>query len=120
MSCEGHLERAMGAPWVRIEVKGNEKLRLQMIHAFEEADKAELEGKTDTELEILYDEAHALSSEVKRPVLESAKKAMELIMEFYSKRAKTSTVKSRMKPVLLTRSEHSGTKNPDRKVVGFL
>lgn len=69
-SCEGHLERAKGAPWVMFEVIETEKLIRRL----------------KTKFNIFHHKDDALRLEAKKLLFESARKVMDLINEFYANR----------------------------------
>ncbi len=85
-SCEGHLERVQAAPWVDIQVEGTEELEQKASQAFQEAEEGEKAQKPEEELDALFDKAHSLRREARRPMLEEARKVMALLNEFYTDR----------------------------------
>lgn len=85
-SCEGHLNRAIAAPWVDIQVEGTEELQSQVNQAFNDAEAAERAGKSNDELDELFSRANTLHKEAQRPMLKEASRVMELLNVFYSNR----------------------------------
>jgi hypothetical protein len=93
-SCEGHLERAIAAPWVDIAAKGGKKPYQQADVAFRTAQQAYINMTnqsqqahyTEEDIQRLFAEAHRLNREASRPQLEERKKVQALLAEFYQDR----------------------------------
>lgn len=91
-SCEGHLDRAIAAPWIDISVKQTSELTIlhsQADLALNRAEQRELEGADEKELDSLYSEYHRLSKEAGKAQIELVKKASALLSEFYAERKVT-------------------------------
>lgn len=92
-SCEGHLDRGNGGPWVRIEpaetpeMKSLEEKMIPLRRQVDEREEKEKEKKfPSAELEELWDELRILDKELETYHLEEIKKIMALLSEFYKKR----------------------------------
>ncbi len=94
-SCEGHLDHGVAAPWVDIEstlpddrLSQLEKRKSKMADAiWKRFDSKKGYKVTEAELQEmnrLYAEASELRRQIERPTLESLKKIITLLTEFYS------------------------------------
>lgn len=88
-SCEGHHGRGVPAPWVEIQAPVTNEMKAlkeRFSQTMEAIETFEIQGKSDDELEELYQQYHKLSAEVRRPQLEEIRKIILLIGEFYQNR----------------------------------
>lgn len=85
-SCEGHFGRAQAAPWIHLGTEGANSLEQKAEIAFDEADKADREGKPEEELDRVWAKAHSLRQEARRPTLEEAKRLTGYLSNFYKDR----------------------------------
>lgn len=84
-SCEGHLDWGLAAPWVEIEVEGVESLHEKAMEMFDTASNAQEDDHTPYDkVEELFQEAHRMKAEARKPVLEKARQMMSLLGEFYA------------------------------------
>ncbi len=84
-SCEGHLDRAVAAPWVDIISNDTDSLKGKADAAFGLADESvalHIEAQTDQ----LYDEANRLREVAFRPLLLLGEKLLKLMEKFYENR----------------------------------
>ncbi|HLC48930.1 MAG TPA: hypothetical protein VJI96_00915 [Candidatus Andersenbacteria bacterium] len=85
-SCEGHLNWGIAAPWAEIKVEGVDELWKKSSEAFDQAEQAELNNTPTEEIQNLYQNAHKLTAEANRPILEKGQIAMDLLNDFYTNR----------------------------------
>lgn len=88
-SCEGHIDRAIAAPWVDIQAPETDELKQLRVRAkqtWTTIDAAQKAGKPDEDLAPLYQNLHRLNAEVKRPQLKEIQKVTRLLAEFYQNR----------------------------------
>lgn len=91
-SCEGHVDTGHGiaAPWIDIKAKPTTEaagLREASMKLLDDAEKMATEkGYDDVEVAALYKEHHRLNKESRKQELVEAKKAMDLLSEFYAER----------------------------------
>lgn len=88
-SCEGHAEHGTLAPWVEIqapETDETKKLRKRVARTMQTIEALEKQGKSDEELNGLYQTFHRLNEELRRPQLEEIQKVMILLEKFYKDR----------------------------------
>lgn len=88
-SCEGHLQRAIGSPWIDIEPMATsemETLQKEMGDVYDQIEILEKENLDAVELDEMYEKFHALRKQRERFYLEEMKKAVTLLGEFYKGR----------------------------------
>lgn len=88
-SCEGHLDRAVAAPWVDIEPPTTnewEDLWIESDKAFFASKKLREQNGPKPEIKALFDKSKNLLKQARKPTLELAQKLMTILDEYYRDR----------------------------------
>jgi hypothetical protein len=86
-SCEGHVDRAVCAPWIFFTTPGIEELNKQIFHAQEEAMQSSKARKyTYADLFELFEPVHQLRSVADCKHAEDQQKVLSLLDAFYGHR----------------------------------
>ncbi|MEN9328320.1 MAG: hypothetical protein RI947_1128 [Candidatus Parcubacteria bacterium] len=88
-SCEGHLDRAVAAPWIDIEprtTKDWENLWIESDKAFFASKKLQEQNGPKPEIKALFDKSKDLLKKARKPTIELAQRLMNILDDYYRNR----------------------------------